>query len=239
MMELHVFGPGLGLPDPSPFCLKAIILMEMSGLPYQRVRGDMRKAPKGKLPVLVDGDRTIPDSTFIRLHLEQKYGIDFDKGLEAAERGANWAVEKMLEDHLYWQIVQERWLDPANFEKGPRHFFTPVPAPLRPLVIAMVKRKLVRSLHGQGMGRYSAEERRILAERGVEAMAGVLGDKPYLGGTTPCGADATLGGFLMAGLCPLFDSRLRDAIERHPNLVAHAKRIEERYFGDGASGKAA
>lgn len=233
-MELHVFGPALGLPDPSPFCLKAMILMEMSGLPYRRVRGDMRKAPKGKLPVLVDGGQSIPDSSFIRLHLERKYGIDFDNGLDAGQRGTNWAIEKMLEDHLYWHIVQERWLDGDNFDRGPRNFFNAVPGPLRPLVIALVKRKLTRSLHGHGMGRYSADERRVLAEGGAEALAGILGEKPYLGGSTPCGGDATLGGFVMAGLCPVFDSRLRDALARHPNLVAYAKRIEERYFANAA-----
>ena len=44
MLELHVFGPAFGQPDPSPFCMKGIILMEMSGLPYRRVRGNLQKA---------------------------------------------------------------------------------------------------------------------------------------------------------------------------------------------------
>ena len=130
MLELHVFGPAFGQPDPSPFCMKGIILMEMSGLPYTRVRGNLQKAPKGKFPVLVDEGEVIPDTSFIRLHLERKHGIDFDHGLSAEQRGLAWAVEKMLEDHLYWHIVQERWADAANFDRGPRHFFSAVPTPL-------------------------------------------------------------------------------------------------------------
>jgi hypothetical protein len=46
MITLHSFGPGFGLPDPSPFCIKAEILLRMSGLPFQRVTGNMRSAPK-------------------------------------------------------------------------------------------------------------------------------------------------------------------------------------------------
>ena len=75
MLILHTFGPAFGLPDPSPFCMKAMALLKMSGLEHQCVSGDPRKAPKGKLPCLVDGDATIADSTFIRWHLEEKYAL--------------------------------------------------------------------------------------------------------------------------------------------------------------------
>lgn len=230
MLELHVFGPGFGLPDPSPFCTKAIILMEMSRLPYRRVRGNLRKAPKGKFPVLVDEGEIIPDTSFIRLHLERKHGIDFDHGLSAEQRGLAWAVEKMLEDHLYWHIVQERWADAANFDRGPRHFFSAVPMPLRPLIIAMVKRQVRRDLHGQGIGRHSDAERLVLARQALGSLSGLLGGKPYLTGPDPCGGDATLGAFMIGGLCETFESPLRAALIEHPNLVAYAGRMRERYF---------
>lgn len=230
MLQLHVFGPAFGLPDPSPFCTKGIILMEMSGLPYRQVRGNFRKAPKGKFPVLHDDGAVIPDTSFIRLHLEQKHGIDFDKGLSAEQRGLAWAVEKMLEDHLYWLVVHERWADPANFDRGPRQFFDAVPAPLRPLVIAMVKRQVRRNLHGHGIGRHGDAERLVLAQRALDSLAGLLGGKPYLTGPDPCGGDATLGAFMIAGLCEIFDSPIRGALAEHANLVAYAQRMRERYF---------
>ncbi len=110
MLKLLVFGPAFGLPDPSPFCTKGEMLLKLSGLEYESEHGDVQKAPKGKFPVLIDGDQTVADTTFIRFHLEQKHGIDFDKGLNAREKGVAWAVEKMLEDSLYWVIMQERWM---------------------------------------------------------------------------------------------------------------------------------
>lgn len=42
----------------------------------------------------------------------------------------------MLEDHLYWLVVADRWLDDGNFAKGPARFFDAVPAPMRPLIRA-------------------------------------------------------------------------------------------------------
>ena len=86
----------------------------------------------------VDEGVRVADSTFIRLHIEKKYGFDFDRGLDSEQRGIAWAFEKLAEDNLYWAILEERWNDDANFDKGPRSFFRGVPAPFRPIVIGMV-----------------------------------------------------------------------------------------------------
>ena len=239
MITLRVFGPGFGLPDPSPFCIKADILMQLSGLPYERVRGDMRGAPKGKLPLIVDEGQTIPDSSFIRFHLETKHGIDFDAGLTPERRGICWAVEKLLEDQLYWIVVQERWLNAANFARGPAHFFKAVPAPVRPLGVALIKRKVARNLQGQGIGRHSDAERLVLARRALQSISAILGERPYLGGDAPAGADAALGAFMISGVSPFFDSAMRGAIEEQPNLVAYAQRMKARFYPDPASVRSA
>ena len=239
MIELHRFGPAFGLPDASPFCIKVDILLQLSGLPFKRVNGDLRRAPKGKLPLIVDDGRTIADSSFIRFHLETRHGVDFDAGLTPEQRGVAWAVEKMLEEQLYWIVVWERWVDAANFARGPAKFFQAVPAPLRPLVVGLVKRKVARDLHGQGTGRHSAEERAELARRALDSVAAILGDKPWLTGAAPCGADASVAAFMMSGLCTVFDSTVRGLIEERPALVAYAGRARERFFADGTSVRAA
>src|SRR5262249_57108985 len=107
-----------------------------------------------KLPYIDDGGETIADSTFIRLHLEKKYGVDFDRGLDPAQRAAAWAFDKMLQDHLYWILVIDRWMDDGNFASAPRNFFRPVPAPLRPLVVTVVRRKVRNYASAHGMGRH-------------------------------------------------------------------------------------
>lgn len=235
MITLYTFGPAFGLPDPSPFVMKAHVLLQMSGLPYRVETGGFRKAPKGKLPFIDDDGARVADSSFIRLHLEQRHGIDFDKSLDAAGKGIAWAFEKLCEDHLYWAMVHDRWMDPTNFDNGPRKFFSIVPAPLRPLVIFKVQRDLKRTLRGQGLGRHTREEIAALAERGVQAIAGQLGSKPFLMGEIPCGADATVFGTIAGFLCPVFASASKTAIERQPNLVAYRDRGMRLWFPELAT----
>lgn len=153
MITLYGYKPAFGLPDPSPFVSKVEVLLKMASLPYERKTAMPNKGPKGKIPWIVDNGVALGDSTLIRWHIEQKYGVDFDAGYTPAERAQAWAFEKMLEDHLYWALASSRWNVAANFDKGPRTFFDSVPAPLRPFIIAMVKRNFRKTLNAQGTRR--------------------------------------------------------------------------------------
>ncbi|GAB3629814.1 glutathione S-transferase [Pandoraea terrae] len=235
MLTLYTFGPAFGLPDPSPFVTKSEVLLKMAGVPYQTKTGNLRRAPKGKLPYIDDDGEIVADSTLIRFHIERKYGFDFDAGLTPAERGAAWAVDKMFEDHFYWIVVRARWCEDENFARGPANFFKAVPAPVRPLVTRMVRKQVSRTLFGQGTSRYSNAELAAIVERGVQSVADLLGDKPYLFGDKPCGADATAFAFVGSALCPLFEMPMRHVIARHANLVAYAERLGRHYYPELAA----
>ncbi len=233
MITLYTFGPGFGLPDPSPFVTKADLLLKLSGLPFEkRCTKPGKMGPKGKMPYISDNGTLVPDSTFIRLHLEKAHGIDFDAGLSAEQKAVAWAVEKMCEEHLYFALVYERWMKDGNFASGPAHFFKSIPGPVRPLVMKMIRRKVRKALHHQGIGRHSEAEIAELACRDIDAVAAVLGDKDWIGGTTPCGADATVGAFVIGTQCPVFDSDVQRAAMRHANLAAYGKRVIERFYPD-------
>ena len=234
MITLFAFGPYFGLPDASPFCIKAETLLKMAKLPYSKNLSGFAKAPKGKQPYIRDGETIVADSTFIRDHIEAKYGIDLDKSLTSAERATGWALERMCEEHLYWAIVHARWVDDANFAKGPARFFDAVPAPLRPAVRNVARRRVRKYLHAHGLGRHSPGEILSLARRDIDAIAAVLGAKPYLMGESVCGADATIFAFLISALCPHFDTELASAVARHENLVAYCDRMMSTYFTDYA-----
>ena len=230
MITLYKFGPGFGLPDPSPFVIKAEILLRLAGLPYEVDIKGFGKAPKGKLPFIRDDGETIADSTFIRFHIERKYGFDFDEGLTAEQKGVAWAVEKMCEDHLYWAIIDARWFDEANFARGPADYFKRAPAPIRPIVKALVMRDLKKRTVGHGMGRHRKPEIEELARHDLAAIAGVLGDKPYLTGGEPQGVDATVFGSVAACLCKNIETPVRTAAESHANLVAYRDRMMQRFY---------
>jgi glutathione S-transferase len=230
MITLFNFGPAFGLTDPSPFVAKAETLLRLADLPYRAQRAQFRKAPKGKVPYIEDEGTLIGDSTLIRWHLETKYGIDFDRGLSAAERAVAWAFEKMAEDHLYWAAVDARWLDDANFDHGPRLFFASVPAPIRPLVVAMIRRKVRRNAIAHGLGRHRKPEIAALGARSIDAIADFLADKPFFMGDYPTGSDATMFGFVSGTLCPLFDGGLQQAAQRHDNLKRYVSRMAAKFY---------
>jgi glutathione S-transferase len=105
MITLYTFGPGFGLPDPSPFVMKAEVLLKIAGLSYRVDSKGFSKAPKGKLPYIDDDGERIADSTFIRWHLEKMHKVDFDRGLSEEQRAVAWAFERTAEDHLYWALL--------------------------------------------------------------------------------------------------------------------------------------
>jgi glutathione S-transferase len=115
MIELHTYRSAFGQPSGSPFGVKALILLKMAGVEHKIVYiDDPRKAPKGKLPLIVDGGQAIPDSTFIRHHLETRYGADFDVMLSDTKKGASLAFQRLAEEHLYWSLVAARWMIPES-----------------------------------------------------------------------------------------------------------------------------
>jgi glutathione S-transferase len=233
MITLYAFGPMWGLPDPSPFVIKTQVQLKMADLPYAFEHAGPAQAPKGKLPFIVDDGETVADSTFIRDHLERKYGLDFDADLTAIQRAQAWALERMLEDHLYWAIVNSRWADDANFALGPAEFFAGAPEGVR----EGGRQRVIQNLHGQGFGRHRVEEVGDLAGRSFSALSALLGERPFLFGETPSGVDATAFAMVAAALVPRFTSPVRDAAESFPNLVAYRDRLMARFYPDlGAAG---
>jgi glutathione S-transferase len=232
MITLYGFGPAMGLPEISPFVTKAHILLQIAGLPFETNTNDsgFLKAPKGKLPYIRDGSAVVSDSTFIRFHIEKKYGFDFDRGLSAAEKAMAWALERMCEEHLYWLISDVRWLDEANFRAGPAQIFQSLPAPVRPVIRRLARRTMRRTLRLQGLGRHDAPSKLELAKRDFCAISDLLADKPFLFGDEPRGVDASVGAFVIAALAEATVAPLRDVAESKRNLVAYGERILERFF---------
>jgi len=108
MITLYGFGSGFGLPEISPFVTKTEVQLKMAGLAYRKERAMPPASPKGQLPFIDDDGEAIADSTFIRAHVERRYGFDFDAGLSLAERAQAWAFERMIEHHVYWGLVGAR-----------------------------------------------------------------------------------------------------------------------------------
>ena len=229
MLVLQTFPPVLGLRSASPFTVKAEALLAMSGLPYELQRvSDPRKAPRGKLPVLLDGDAVVPDSEHIRAHLERVHGADFDGHLDASMRATATAYRRLVEHHLYFIAGHLRWeLHPDAVRES---YFAEIPGPLRRVVFAIANRDVRKALHMQGLGRHECGELVAFGEQDVDALSVQLGERDFFLGDRPSSIDATVYGALHGLLDCTLDSPLKRAAEARPNLRAYVDRVTARLF---------
>jgi glutathione S-transferase len=213
---------------------KTEVQLKMAGLDYAKEKSRPSASPKGQLPYIDDETESIADSTFIRAHIEGKYGFDFDAPLSLQGRAQAWAIERMIEHHLYWALVGARWVDPDNFARGPTHFFDAAPEHMREKLREDAQFRIAENYLISGLGRHAPDEDIDLAARSLFALSVQLGDKPYLMGETPCGTDATAFGVLAGILTPFFTSELRQRTEKFGNLTAYVDRMMLRYYPEFA-----
>jgi glutathione S-transferase len=230
VITLFGFAPAFGLPSPGPFDLKTEIHLQMMGLVYRKICDGRANAPKGKLPYIDDDGTLVADSTFIRLYLEKKYSKVLDADLDDGQRAIAWTVERLVEDSLYWAMVHSRWAVDANFAKGPAHFFDHLPDDIQEDARQKQRTAVLGNLQAQGIGRHTSAEIEILAQRGYSALATILGEKRFLVGDRPCGADASVVAQIASALSPCFDSPVRTAVAVHSNLVEYSRRMMAAYF---------
>ncbi|MGM4929318.1 glutathione S-transferase family protein [Tardiphaga sp. 619_E2_N8_5] len=234
MIVLHGAGAGFGLPEISPFVTKTEVQLKMAGLPYEKQPARPQDSPKGQMPYIDDGAECIADSTFIRAYIERKYDVDFDRGLDLAQRAQAWAIERMIEHHLYWALVGVRWVDADNFAKGPSHFFDGIPEAQRDEIRASARKSVIQNHLANGLGRHPADEALQLADRSLMALSVLLAGKSHLMSNRPAGVDATAFGVLAGIMSPLFPSPLQRQLHRYGNLVTYVDRMMAEYYPEHA-----
>ena len=237
MITLYATSENFGLPEVSPYVTKPEIQLKLAGLEYQKAGSNPDASPKGQLPWIDDDGQGVADSTFIRAHLERKYGFDLDAHLTPVQRAQAWAIERMLENQFAWTWVRDRWLVPENFAKGPAHFFDTVPEAFREQVRTEVQAKVAANILAVGVGRHTDEEVLWLGTRTLDALDLLLGDREWLFGDQPSGVDATALAMLIGVMTPYFDIPLRRAAMTYPTLVAYAARGMARFYPDFAWGE--
>jgi glutathione S-transferase len=231
MIILYQFEPALGVRNPSPFCLKLETYLRMVNLPYEVApNADVRQAPKKKLPYIQDGDRTIADSGFVIDYLKQTYGDPLDQHLSLQEQAISLAFQRLMEEHFYWVALYSRWGEEKNWPMTRQAFFSNLPPILRSILPGLVRKDLLRSLYGQGIGRHSQNEIYDLGQRDLKALSHFLSDKPFLMGEKPTSLDATGYGILANIIRCEVSSVLSDSAQQFDNLGAYCERMEAQFW---------
>ncbi|MEP1538979.1 MAG: glutathione S-transferase family protein [Paracoccaceae bacterium] len=235
MITLVTYPSGWGQPSLSPFCVKAMYLLNKSGLEWEVLEtNDPRSFPRGKLPALKVGKQTIGDSDAIRAYIAE-HGADMDAHLTPVERADARAYQRMSEEHLYYQIVRDRWANDNVWPEVLRTYFDSIPAFIRGFVTRKLRRNVVQGLNFLGHERSTEQERMMRIEQDLQAILSRLKGQKFLFGDTPCSSDASLGPMLAAAKATPVATTLSKRIETDTAICAYVDRVAA-HFSNGANG---
>lgn len=233
MITLYQFAPDWGLPNTSSFCLKLETYLRMAQLPFELASNvDLRQAPKGKLPYIMDQGNMIADSNLIIEYLKATYGDPLDGHLSQSDRAIALAMQRLIEEHLYWVAVYSRWQEPVNWEKVKATYFSDLPPVLNTIVPMQVRKQMLQSLKGHGMGRHTPAEIYHIGITDLNALSDFLADKPFLMGEQPTSVDASAYGLLANILWAPIESPLQERAAALSNLSAYSHRMKAKFYGE-------
>ncbi|KAL4950880.1 hypothetical protein BDW69DRAFT_171195 [Aspergillus filifer] len=251
-----------GSPAPgayvwSPFVTKLEARLRFAGVPYKADAGNIRAAPKGKIPYAeIKSDdngtsdvTTMGDSALIIRHLID-HGIlpSLNEGLSPEDRAHDLTIRALLEDKAFFYNTRERWTE--NYYIMRDTVLSAIPYPIRVFVASMIYRNIVAGLYAQGTGRYTAEEVQTFRVEAWEAVSDLLvaakakrssksgsgsdEGKPFwvLGGEGPTEADASVFGFVASVLVCKAGPKTKELVKGHPVVLEYARRIHDAYFPD-------
>ncbi|KAL8561538.1 hypothetical protein ACOMHN_057231 [Nucella lapillus] len=222
---LHQLGHGVDCPSLSPFVLKVETYLRVNNIPYKSLY-DRKMGPKGKTPWIEFNGDVIPDSSFIIEYLNEKFNLSMDAKMTSYERGVAKGLQRLGEEHLYFQLGLWRAVHDEQKE-------TFKAVGLNWLYLWMLERKARTDAWHQGLGRHSQEELARLTEDDLQSLSSVLGDKDYFFGDTPTEVDCSLFGQLSQWVWHAHRSPGEHLVqEKFPNLQRFCERIKNKYWPD-------
>lgn len=234
MIKLYSFGPAFGLPDTSPFVTKVDLYLRINNLQFESIanKNNLGKAPKNKLPFIDDDGEIIGDSVFIIEHLNQKHKLSLDNWLNDEQKALGQLISKSLDENFYWCIVHSRWVDEKTWPMVRDRFFGDIPFPLNKIIPPMIRKTVQKQIMGHGMAKHSDAEIQQIADRTLNSLSVMLGDKKYFFGDQPCSFDVTAFAMVSAFTLSTLDNEMNQLSKKYDNLVSFTQRIHQQYYDD-------
>ncbi|XP_039246826.1 failed axon connections homolog [Pipra filicauda] len=234
---LHQFSrPRNGVPSLSPFCLKMETYLRMADLPYQvncavclciavccnYVKWDIG-IPSLSPPSLSHTGRCkhTPTTGWVHQHFYiSKWW---------------WAIWGShcynLSLHPFRTLAYCQWVENLHETQKMVSLFGPFSDLLKWIFCHLTKGIVKREMYGHGIGRFSEEEMYTLMEKDMRTLAGLLGDKKYIMGSTVSTVDATVFGHLAQAMWTLPGTRPERLIKGELiNLAMYCERIRRKFW---------
>jgi len=240
IVYMHQLPPALGKHSASPFCVKLETWLRLANAQSKKKNEKQiifelvnkgGPGPKGKWPFISLDGNIVGDSAFVIKFLRQKYAISLDEGMNDQESAIAKAFERLIEDHLYFGIVYDRWIVDENWKEVKPEYFKFLPGLLRILIADFLVRPKVRKmLYGQGTARHSKEEIYEVMREDLQALSKFLGNKKYLFGDTPRSIDTTFWAFLYGIIGVSLESPMKKYCLTLKNLVDYYQRFNDEFM---------
>ena len=236
MIKLYQFRPFWGLPNASPFCMKAETYLRFREVEFEAIACNPRQSPSKQIPFIVIeelGDSlTITDSEKIISYFESRQEKPMDAGLTAQQKATAYLIRSKVEEELYWQITYMRWGDPqgwAVFLPDLKKHMEGLKGKVLPWII---RRILLRQMSRRGMKAENTEASYAPGIRLLDVLSDMLGKKDFF-----LGKDIrTLDMSVYAFLANIIDQPHPNLIQNHArgldNLVAYCERIKQLIWND-------
>ena len=238
-VTLYGFIPFGELVDMSPFVAKVQNYLRLADIPHQKWLGDLRKAPRNKLPFIEFDGQRITDSAQIIRHLEAApIGNTLDAALSHEQRCELTALSSMLELELYFIAAYFRWTDDRGWaiyrNRGADYFAElGIPRFVIPAMIPIVRKQFVRALEAQGVGRRDADENLARVAEILDALEYFKGrhDGPYWFGAKPTTADAMGHAFVATTVRAKLGVGCEGMLDERPKLRAWFEHLDAELRG--------
>lgn len=95
------------------------------------------------------------------------------------------ALIRMAEDHLYFHVVNDRWMNDDVWPHILKAYFMDIPKLIRGFVTGKIRNSVRQGLHSQGIGRMTEAECLVRLDQDLDAIRGLLTDTAFLMGAKP------------------------------------------------------
>lgn len=234
MIELHQFRPLLGLPNASPFCMKAETYLLYRGIAYRCVPSSPRKSPSRQVPFIVDGGQTITDTESIMDHFETDQPRPLDAGLKPRQRAVAGMIRQLVEQDLFWQITFMRWGDPAGWAQFGPILKAHIPRAMRGPAVYMIRRHLLARMRRRGLRPDDTGAAYAKGKAQLDSLSDFLGERGFSFGDNPGRLDMTLYAFIANILDQDHPNPLQDHARSLENLPRYCTAMHQLTFGKPA-----
>lgn len=211
--------------------MKLEAFLRIADIPYQNCYLDNTEgSPTGRLPFIRDNGITVADSELVMDYLESKLKFKVDGHLSQQQSICHHGFHRVIDEHLYWALQYSRYLEPDNFKTLSQALYHDVPPPFSTIKANKAKKQVQQQLQAQGLGRLSADDIYLKAEKDLQQLSLLLADRDWFGGDFVSKLDLSALAFFSHIVIEELPSPLQQSLQQFENLVAFQARAKQVIF---------